>query len=66
MATRFGYQYAEELVRLHGWTWGPPLPKGVIGDRHVIDPISGVEMNPYEARVLQACRDEDKRRGVEI
>lgn len=56
MATRYGHEIAEDLVKANGWAWAPHDPE-VFGDRWVIDPMTGEKMDPYSARELQSRRD---------
>lgn len=56
MATRHGHEIAARLVRDHGWHWALCDPD-VIGDRWVVDPLTGQRHSPYEAQKIQAARD---------
>lgn len=63
MATRYGHQVGEQLVRERGWAWAPAsdlsnyLDEAVFGDRGVVDPVTGEVCGPHDARRRQDERD---------
>lgn len=60
MATRYGAQYANELAD-KGWIIVSLSDTEFrCGDPRVIDPVTGKEHSPYEAREIQAQRDTEQ------
>lgn len=55
MATRYGHQTFEWLLG-RGWMAAPPPAPGVMGDRHVLDPKTGQELDVYTAARLEKER----------